>query len=118
VIVAVPNETPVTTPLCDTVAMPVLREFHVTGRSVRTAPFASFTVAASVVVCPMGTLAVVGAIATEFTGAIVTVTLVVALFPSLVAVIVADPAPTAGDDARRHRRDRTPRSSTTSPRGR
>jgi len=43
----------------------------------------------------MGTLAVVGAIATEFTGATVTVTLVVPLLPSLVAVIVADPAATA-----------------------
>jgi hypothetical protein len=95
VIVAAPTATAVTTPVCDTVAKLGLRETQVTGRSVSTFPLASFTVAASVVVCPITTLGVAGAIVTEFTGAFVTVTDVIPLFPSLVAVIVADPAATA-----------------------
>jgi hypothetical protein len=95
VIVAVPRPTAVTTPLCVTVAKLVLREAQVTGRPVRTFPLASVSVAVRVVVCPITAAAVGGAIATEFTGAIVTVTVVVALFVSLVAVIVADPAATA-----------------------
>ena len=48
VIVTVPAATPVTTP-SDTVAMPVLLDAQVTRRPVRTVPFASFTVAVSVV---------------------------------------------------------------------
>jgi hypothetical protein len=95
VIVAVPTATAVTTPDCETVAMFVFSEFQVTGRSVRTVAFMSFTVAPSVVVCPITTLVFAGATVTEFTGAIVTVTAVDALLPSLVAVIVADPGPTA-----------------------
>jgi hypothetical protein len=92
--VAVPTATPLTTPVAETVATVGLAEFHATGRSVRTVPFASFTVAANVVVCPITTLALVGAIVTELTGATVTTTVVEPLFPSLVAVIVAVPAAT------------------------
>jgi hypothetical protein len=95
VITAVPKPAAVTTPVCDTVAKLVLLEFQVTGRPVRTFPLASVSVAVRVVVDPITTLAEVGAIVTEFTGAIVTVTVVVAVFVSLVAVIVADPAATA-----------------------
>jgi hypothetical protein len=94
VIVADPAATPVTTPLKETVAMPVLELDHVTARPVNTLLFASRVVAVSCVVCPTVTLAVVGATLTDATGTGVTVTLDVPLFPSLVAVIVAEPAAT------------------------
>jgi len=94
VIVAVPIATAVTTPVCDTVAMPVLSEFHERGRPVRTFPLTSFNVATSVTVCPITTLGLGGASVMVFTGAAVTDTVVDPLFPSLVAVIVACPAPT------------------------
>jgi hypothetical protein len=50
VIVAEPTDTPVTTPVASTVATAVLFEDQDTRRSVTIVPFASFTVAASVVV--------------------------------------------------------------------
>jgi hypothetical protein len=94
VIVAVPGATPVTTPALDTDAAAVLLDVHETVRSVTTIPFTSFTVAASVVVLPAMTLAVVGATATLPTGILVTVTVELPLLVSLVAVIVAEPEAT------------------------
>ena len=49
-IVALPAATPVTPPADETVATPLALEVHVTTRSVTTAPFASLTVAARIVV--------------------------------------------------------------------
>jgi hypothetical protein len=92
---AVPGATPVTTPVADTVATPGVPEVHVTVRPVSTLLFASFNVAERVVVSPMVIVADVGATATVATGTTVTVTVAVPCFPSLVAVIVAEPALTA-----------------------
>jgi hypothetical protein len=50
VMTADPTATPVTTPACDTVAVPVWFEAHVTTRSVTTVPLASLTVATNAVV--------------------------------------------------------------------
>jgi hypothetical protein len=96
VIVAEPAATPVTTPLDDTVAIPVFELAHVTVRPESTAPFASYVVAVSCTVCPTLTLGVEGETLTEATGTVTAVTLTeaVPLFPSLVAVIVAEPAAT------------------------
>jgi hypothetical protein len=96
VMVADPTATPVTTPLDDTVAMPVLELAHVTARPVSTLLLASYAVAVSCTVCPTATLGAVGETVTDATGAgtAVIVTLAVPLFPSLVAVIVAEPAAT------------------------
>jgi hypothetical protein len=91
VIVAVPGATPVTTPEDDTVAVAALLVVHATGRSVTTVPFASFTVAVNDVVWPCTTLGVGGATVTVPTGTGVTFTTIVPLFPSLVAVTVAEP---------------------------
>jgi hypothetical protein len=91
VTVAVPEATPVTTPLDETVATPVLLDDHTTVRSSTVTPFASFTVTVKAVVCPAVTLAVAGVTATLPTGTGVTVTVAVALTFSLVAVIVAVP---------------------------
>ena len=96
VIVAEPAATPVTTPLDDTVAIPVLELDYVTARPVSTLLFASYAVAVSCTVCPTVTLGVAGETLTDATGAstAVTVAEAVPLFPSLVAVIVAEPAAT------------------------
>jgi hypothetical protein len=95
VIVAVPCATPVTTPVDETVATAVLLELHATGRSVTTVPFASFTVAVSEPVVVAATVIEGGAIVILPTGIAVTVIEAVPDLPSLVAVIVALPAPTA-----------------------
>jgi len=95
VIVAVPGATPVTTPDWLTVAISGLLELHVTTRSVTTAPFASFTVAVSVVLEPVETVAVVGESAILPTGMLETVSAVEPPTPSTVAVIVAVPEATA-----------------------
>ncbi len=63
-----------------------------TTRPERALPLASFGVAVSCAVCPTWMLAVGGLTATEATGTGVTVTPALPLCPSLVAVIVADPA--------------------------
>src|SRR6266566_7183700 len=94
VIVAEPVATPVTTPLAETVATAALVVPHVTTRPPRAVPFASFGVAVNCVVAPTLTLAVVGLTVTEATGTLVTVMADVPLGPSLVAVIVAEPAAT------------------------
>src|SRR5882762_805524 len=94
VIEAEPAATPVTKPLALTVATAALLVAHVTARPLRAVPFESFGVAVNCVVAPTVRLAVAGLSVTEATGTFVTVTADVPLFPSLVAVIVADPAAT------------------------
>jgi hypothetical protein len=95
VIVAVPGNSPVTTPDCDTAAVSGLSVDHVTGALATVAPFTSRTVAASVVVNATLTDAEEGVTITLPTGGAVTVTLTVPTFPSLVAVTFVVPAPTA-----------------------
>src|SRR5436190_126322 len=92
VIVAEPATTPVTSPLALTVATAVLLLDHVIVRPVSAFPLASFGVAVSCTVLPSFTLAVAGVTLTDATGTLVTVMPEVPLCPSLVAVIVADPA--------------------------
>src|SRR5207245_179121 len=94
VIVAAPAATPVTKPLAETVATTALLVPHVTTRPLRAVPFASFGVAVNWVVAPTVTPAAVGLTITEATGTLVTVMADVPLCPSLVAVIVAEPAAT------------------------
>src|SRR5439155_1472914 len=94
VIVADPAVTPATRPLPLTVATLGLPLVHVTIRPVSVPPAESLGVAASCSVCPTVRLAVAGEIATEATGTVVTVSAAVLLLPSLVAVIVAEPAVT------------------------
>jgi hypothetical protein len=95
VIVTVPGATPVTTPADDTLAIALLLDDHVTTRFVTTVPFASFTVIVGVVVCPTTTELLAGCSVTLPTGIGTTVTADDPLFPSLVAVIVADPIASA-----------------------
>jgi hypothetical protein len=92
VIVAEPAARAVTSPLALTLATPVLLLAHVTALPFNALPAESLGAAASWTVCPTSRLAVVGVTVTEATGAVVTVTEAVPLFPSLVAVIVAEPA--------------------------
>src|SRR6266480_6741694 len=94
VMVAEPAVTPLTSPLPFTVATAVLLLDQVTTRPDNGLPFASLGVAVSCTVNPTATLAGDGVTVTEATGASVTVTSDVPLCPSLVAVIVAVPAPT------------------------
>src|SRR5438067_824173 len=94
VIVAEPAALLVTRPLGLTVATAVLLLPHVTVRPVSALPAESFGVAVSCTVCPTVRLVVAGEIATEATGTVVTVSAAVLLLPSLVAVIVAEPAVT------------------------
>jgi hypothetical protein len=94
VMVTVPTATPVTTPLEDTVAFVGSLDVQVTTRPVRTFPPASFVVAVRGVVAPTATLAVVGATVTVATGGGVTVMVDVPVFPSHVAVMIADPVAT------------------------
>src|SRR5205807_1320167 len=94
VIVAVPGVTPDTSPLLLTVATVVLELDHVTVRPERGAPLASFGVAVSCTVWPACTDAEGGVTSTVATGTFVTLIDEVPLFPSLVAVIVAEPGVT------------------------
>src|SRR6266545_4167495 len=92
VIVPEPAATPETTPLVFTVAIEVLLLVQFTARPERVLPFASFGVAVSCAVCPIWMVAVAGLTATDATGTWVTVTAALPVFPSLVAVIVTEPA--------------------------
>src|SRR3989442_199936 len=92
VILAEPAVTPLTSPLPFTVAADVLPLAHATTRPVSGLPLASRGVAVSCTVVPSFTLVDAGVTLTEATGTLVTVMLEVPLCPSLVAVIVADPA--------------------------
>src|SRR5438477_160148 len=94
VIVADPGVTPETSPALLTVATDVLLLDQVTVRPESAAPFASLGVAVSCTVWPAWTVAVGGVTSTDATGTLVTVIDAVPLFPSLVAVIVAEPGVT------------------------
>src|SRR2546422_9677193 len=93
VMVAAPTVAPLTRPLGLTVATDVLPLAHVTVRPVSGLPPASFGVAVSCTVDPTCAVAEEGATVTETTGTCTTVMADVPLCPSLVAVIVAVPAP-------------------------
>src|SRR5205809_312061 len=92
VIVAAPAATAVTSPLALTVATAVLPLDQVTVRPGSELPFASCGVAVSCTVCPTCTDAVAGFTVTDATGTVLTVIVALPLCPSLVAVIVAEPA--------------------------
>src|SRR5713101_582099 len=94
VTITVPAASAVTSPDPFTVATPPLLVAHVTGRPVKTLPFASFGVAVNCTFCPTIIVAVAGLTVTEATGTLFTVTAAVPLLPSLLAVIVAAPAAT------------------------
>lgn len=94
VMVDVPAATPVTKPVALIVALAGVDDVHVTVRPVSVLPLASFNVDVIWTVCSAITLGVSGAIATVETAAFATVTTVVPLFPSLVAVMFAVPAAT------------------------
>lgn len=95
VIDAEPTATPVTNPVAETDATVAALLDHVTVRPVRMLPAESFVVAVSWTFVPTRSVATVGAIVTEATGTTVTVIADVPLCPSLIAVIVAEPAETA-----------------------
>jgi hypothetical protein len=61
-ITALPTPTPVTAPVCETVATDGAPDVHDAVRPPRTLPLASFGTAASVVLCPMMRSAVCGKI--------------------------------------------------------
>src|SRR5205809_476727 len=92
VIVAVPAVFPVTSPLALTVATAVLLLAQVTVRPLSGFPFASFADPARCTAWPACTHAVAGVTVTDATGTGVTVIAAAPLCPSLVAVIVAEPA--------------------------
>src|SRR5436309_1509186 len=94
VIVTAPTATPVTRPLAETVPTAPLPVVQVSARPLSTLPLASLRVAVSCTVPPTYMLGAVGLTVTDATGTTATVTLAVPLFPSLVAVIIADPAAT------------------------
>src|SRR5712691_2766440 len=94
VIVADPAAWPATSPPLFTVAIDVLLLTHVTTRPVSVLPAASLVTAESCCVAPTAMVADVGVTVTEATGTTVTVTVEVELLPSLVAVMVAEPAAT------------------------
>src|SRR6266852_4973549 len=94
VIVADPIATPVTSPLLVTLATLGLLLDHATARPDSGLPLASLGVAVSCTVCPTWTVAEPGLTVTAATGTAVTVMAEVPLFPSDVAVMVAEPAAT------------------------
>src|SRR5207249_1119174 len=94
VIGAEPGATPVTWPLGLTIATLVSPLAHITVRPLKVPPIESLGVGVSCKFCPTRMLPVAGEIATEATGTVVTVSAAVLLFPSLVAVIIAEPGVT------------------------
>ncbi len=91
VIVAVPAETALTTPVVETVAIVGVSELQTTVRPVSTLPLASFVTAVNVAVPPTTTLFVGGETVTLATGTAVTVTVAVAVLPSEVPVMTEVP---------------------------
>src|SRR5439155_17375716 len=87
-----PSATSVTRPVGDTVATVGALDVHATGRPVSVLPVASLSVTVSCTVPLTGRVAVAGVTTTDATGTSVTVTATLPAFPSIVAVIVADPA--------------------------
>jgi hypothetical protein len=92
VIVTAPGATADTSPVEDTVATAGALEAQVTGRPVRRLPAASNGVAASCVVPPTTTAAVAGLMTRAATETFATLMVADALFPSLVALTIAEPA--------------------------
>ena len=90
-IVTVPGETPVTSPVDDTVATDVLPDFHVTARDVRTLPAASVSMAFACVVCCGAMLVLADVTVTDATAGGFTTTMTLDETPSLVAVTVVEP---------------------------
>src|SRR5438093_50146 len=95
VIFAKPVATPVTSPLPFTVATPGASVDHVIALPESGFPLASSSVAVSCCVAPTYIDAVAGLTLTEATGTGFTVMAAPALFPSLVAVMFAEPTATA-----------------------
>src|SRR5205809_191774 len=91
VMTAAPAVTPVTSPLPLTVAMLLLLDGQLIARPVKGLPLASRGVAVSCTVPVIAMFAALGDTVTAATGATVTVTVAVPLWPSLVAVIVTGP---------------------------
>ena len=89
--VAEPGATAVTRPVADTVATAGLLELQLTVRSASTTPLASFTVGTSVTLPPTTSDALLGATTMLATGTRLTLMVAVPDFPSLCAVIVAEP---------------------------
>ena len=87
-----PATLPVTRPLASTVATVASPVVQTTVRPVSVMPLASFNVAVSCRVAATCTLPVAGVTRTVSTGTRATVIAALPLFPSLVAVIVADPS--------------------------
>src|SRR5207302_686084 len=87
-----PAATPLTSPVPFTLAIALLLDCQVTTRPVNVLPFASLGVAVGCTVLPAATPAVAGVTVTDATGTGVTVMAAVPFWPSLVAVIVAEPA--------------------------
>jgi hypothetical protein len=94
VIVTALAATPVTSPVEDTVATAGALDAQVMDRPESTWPAESVKVAVSCTVAPTSTTAVTGLIATDATGTFATLIAADAPIPSLVAVIVTDPAAT------------------------
>src|SRR5437773_1992068 len=92
IVIGPPAATPLTSPLPFTLAIALLLACQVMTRPVNGFPFASLGVAVSCNVLPTATLPDAGVTVTEATGTGVTVMDAVPLWPSLVAVIVAEPA--------------------------
>ena len=92
VIVTDPTAAAVTSPFVLTVATAALLLIHATERPESGWPLASCSVAPSCTVPPIATVPDGGVTVTVATGASITVTLASPLFPSLVAVIAAEPA--------------------------
>jgi hypothetical protein len=96
---AVPAATPVTTPVLETDATLGAELDHVMVRPVRTRPCPSFSVAVAVVDWPTASVVDGALTVTDDTGATgvddATVNVIDPLFPSLVAVTIALPAPSA-----------------------
>src|SRR5438046_5966488 len=93
--VAEPTVLPVTSPLPLTVVTDGFELDQLTARPESVLPLASLSVAASCCVWPTWIVAEAGVTATEATGTVVTVIEDVPLCPSLVAVMIADPAAAA-----------------------
>src|SRR5438309_4264246 len=94
VMVAAPAATPETSPLPFTVATAVLLLAQVTTRPASGFPLASLGVAVSCSAWPARTLPEAGATVTDATGTLLTVSAAVPFFPSLVAMMVAEPTAT------------------------
>jgi len=89
---AIPGDSAVTTPVLDTEATDGAPLDHDAGRPDSDWPFSACASTLNCTVCPVTTLGAAGETMTRATGIGVTVMVAVPVFPSLVAVIVADPA--------------------------